>query len=365
MSIYIFTFASAALVSAALVHTQRWHGRYSIDSFVGVQKIHTQDTPRIGGVAIALSLLVCWLMASASVDVILGPMLLAAVPAFIFGLADDLTKRVGVLPRLLATLCSGALAWHLTGIAMQDTGVPALDRLLQIMPLAVLFTAFAVGGMSNAVNIIDGFNGLASGAVAVMSGAIGLMALNLSDAPLATVCFSISASALGFGVLNWPLGKLFLGDGGAYLLGFCLAWVAVLLPMRHTEVNAWGTLLACSYPVLEVSFSVWRRHRRKGHQLGQPDKAHLHHFVYRRVARRLFPKSDTTLQNSMTSPICWFLVAVPATWAVVFAKNTPLLVIGFMAALFGYTAVYARLTQFRWCFSAVTLQTTTANIQPS
>jgi hypothetical protein len=135
--------------------------------------------------------------------------------------------------------------------------------------------------------------------------------------------------------------------------------------MRHVEVNAWATSLACSYPVLEVGFSVWRRRRRKGHQPSQPDKAHLHHLIHRRVVCRIFPKFDATLQNSMTSPICWFFVAVPATWAVVFAENTPLLVIGFMTSLFGYTAVYARLTQFRWCFSALTLRPTKTYIQPS
>jgi len=365
LSIYIYLFTSAMLVSAAIVATQRWHGHLSTDSLVGVQKVHTEDTPRIGGVAVALSLCIGWVVASPDVRDILGPMLLAGIPAFVFGLADDLTKKVGVLPRLIATIFSGGLVCYLTGVAMQDTGVPPLDMLLQITPLAVLFTAFAVGGVANAVNIIDGFNGLASGAVAIMAGAIGFMAWNLADVPLATVCFAISVCALGFGVVNWPLGKIFLGDGGAYLLGFCLAWVAVLLPMRHVEVNAWATVLACIYPVLEVGFSVWRRHKREGHHPGQPDKAHLHHLLHRRVACRLFPKLDPTLQNSMTSPICWFFVAVPAAWAVVFAENTPLLIMGLVASVIGYGAVYARLTQFRWCFSALTMQTYKVAEQPT
>jgi len=355
--IFIVVFSSAMLLSVAIVATQKWHGRFSTDSFVGVQKIHSRATPRVGGIAIALSLVVCWLLATPAVQLILGPMLLASIPAFVLGLADDITKKVGVIPRLSATLCSGAMACYLTGIAMQDTGFLPLDMLLQTMPLAILFTAFAVGGVANAVNIIDGFNGLASVAVAIMSGAIGLIAMGLADAPLATVCFSVSACALGFGLVNWPLGKIFLGDGGAYLLGFCLAWVAVLLPMRHEEVNAWATILVCIYPVLEVGFSVLRRHKREGHHPGQPDKAHLHHLLHRRVACHLFPNLDTTLQNSLTSPICWFFVSVPAAWAVVFAENTPLLIMGMAAAIIGYAALYARLTQFRWCFSALTLQT--------
>ena len=237
---YLIIFATTLLASAALVLTQRWHGRFSLDNAFGVQNHHTEPTPRIGGVAIALGLTAAWLLATPDVRKILSPMLLAGIPAFGFGLAEDLTKKVSVKARLLATMFSGALAWGLTGIAMQNTGVPPFDWLLSFTPLAVVFTAFAVGGVANATNIIDGFNGLAAGAVAIMLGAMGLIALNLADAPLATVCFALAVCALGFGAVNWPLGKLFLGDGGAYLLGFIVGWLAVLLPMRHPEINAWA-----------------------------------------------------------------------------------------------------------------------------
>lgn len=283
-------------------------------------------------------------------------MLLAGVPAFAAGLTEDITKKVGVRARLLATLFSGVLAWYLTGIAMTDTGVPPLDWLLQFVPLAVLFTAFAVGGMANAINIIDGFHGLAAGSVAIMLGAMGLIALNLGDLPLASVCFLVAACALGFGAVNWPLGKLFLGDGGAYLLGFLLAWVAVLLPMRHAGVNAWATILVCAYPVLEVAFSVRRRRKRDGHHPGQADKAHLHHFLHRRLVCQVFPGLARGRQNCLTSPFCWLGTALPAAWAVAFAQNTPMLVLAFGVTVFVYGAVYARLTQFNWCFSALTLQ---------
>lgn len=356
MQTYLIVFAVTLLVSAALVATQHWHGHFSMDGTDGVQKHHTEPTPRIGGVAIVLGLLAAWVLAAPDVRAILGPMLLAGIPAFAFGLAEDITKKVGVLPRLLATMFSGALAWYLTGVAMQNTGVPPMDWLLHFIPVAVLFTAFAVGGVANAVNIIDGFNGLAAGAVAIMLGAMGLIALNVGDAPLATVCFAVACCALGFGAVNWPLGKIFLGDGGAYLLGFVLAWVAVLLPMRNPQVNAWATILVCAYPVLEVGFSVRRRQKRDGHHPGQPDKAHLHHFLHRRIVCQAFPHINTTLQNGITSPLCWLCAALPAAWAVVFAQNTPMLATAFGVMIFAYAAIYARLSQFRWCLSALTLQ---------
>ena len=352
---YLIIFAITLLASVVLVLTQCWHGRFSLDGTLGVQKFHTRPTPRIGGVAIAAGLLGSHYMASDDVREILSPMLLAAIPAFGAGLLEDLTKKVGVLPRLLATMVSGAFAWYLTSVAMQNTGVAPLDWLLSFTPLAVLFTAFAVGGVANAVNIIDGFNGLASGAVAIMLGAMGLMALNLGDAPLATVCLALTVVTLGFAASNWPLGKIFLGDGGAYLLGFLLAWVAVLLPMRHPEINAWATMLACAYPVLEVGFSYRRKSKRAGHSPGQPDKVHLHMLINRRIIRKVFPHWSPAMQNGMTSPISWACTALPAAWAVYFAQNTSMLILGFGGVIFAYAAFYARLTQFRWCFSARTL----------
>ena len=356
MSTYLIIFTVTTLSSFALVTTQDWHGHFSTDSTFGVQKIHVHDTPRIGGVAIVLGLAIAWLLATPDVREILSPMLLAAIPAFTFGLAEDVTKKVGVLPRLFATMFSGALAWYLTGVAMRNTGFAPLDWMLTFTPIAVLFTAFAVGGVANATNIIDGFNGLASGAVAIMIGAMGLIALNVGDEHLATVCFMVAVCALGFGAVNWPLGKLFLGDGGAYLLGFLLAWLAVLLPMRNPQLNAWTTILVCAYPVLEVGFSVRRRRNREGHHPGQPDKVHLHHLIHRRLVRHAFPNISATLQNGFTSPLCWLFVATPAAWAIEFAENTSMLALAFAVVIMGYAAIYARLTQFRWCFSARTLR---------
>lgn len=345
-----------ALACLLIVLTRSWHIWFTEDPTVGVQKFHTQSTPRIGGLGIIIGLFVGWLSAPANVREILGPMLLASIPAFAFGLLEDITKKVGVRTRLIATMGSGFVAWYLTGVAMQNTGVFLLDWALQWLPLAVLFTAFAVGGVANAVNIIDGFNGLASGAVAIMVGAMGLIALGVGDPSLAGVCAVVAACAVGFGMVNWPMGRIFLGDGGAYLLGFCLAWLAVLLPMRNPELTAWTTILVCAYPVLEVGFSVRRKSKRMGHSPGAPDKVHLHMLVHRRVVRNALPGADLKLQNSLTSPWLWSITIAPALWAWAFATNTIMLQLGFGLAIFTYAVIYARLTQFRWCFSALTLR---------
>lgn len=273
---FLLVIMACSLTGVVIVRTHHLHGHLSGDTVLGVQKVHD----RIRRVLVALWLRWVWLWHFSLVRQRCGaswdPCWWRVCLRLHLVWAEDLTKKVGITARLLATMRSGMAASLITGIAMQNTGFAPLDWALQWMPLAILFTAFAAGGLANAINIIDGFNGLAAGSLSIMLGTLGLMALSLGDMPVATVCFVVASCALGFGLVNWPLGKIFLGDGGAYLMGFLLAWLAILLPMRHPDqINAWATILVCAYPVLEVAFSVKRRIRREGHHPGHPDRSHF------------------------------------------------------------------------------------------
>lgn len=301
--------------SLLLVQTKHLHGRFSMDVTEGVQKFHTKPTPRIGGVAVATGLLAAWAWGPAASNALLSPMLVAGLPAFAAGLAEDVTKRVGVAARLLATMLSGLIAWWLTGIALNRVDIVYLDAVAAWTPVAVAFTAFAVAGVANAVNIIDGFNGLSSGTVLILLFALGSIALGQGDPALAMTCAVVGAAVGGFWLVNFPLGKIFLGDGGAYLTGFCLGWLAVLLLMRHEHLSTWLVLLACAYPVTEVLYSVWRR-RRARLPSGAPDNLHLHSLVKTQLILRLFPGWHPRLRNAAVSPVMWFFAMVPAALAV-------------------------------------------------
>lgn len=337
------------LAALLLVLTQRWHGHLSLDSEFGVQKVHTVPTPRIGGIAITAGILAAYLLAEPRHQSLLWPLLLAGIPAFVFGLVEDLTKRVSVLARLLATMACGVLGWAITGQAITDVNVPGLDWLLGFTVVSVAFTAFAVGGVANAINIVDGFNGLAAGTVIIILASFALIASAFGDVNLAGVSLMLAGAVLGFGLVNWPLGKIFLGDGGAYCVGFALAWLAVLLLARHPEVSAWSPMLVCGYPILEVFFSITRR-RRRGLSAGDADRLHLHSLLNRRVVRRLLPRASSLVRNSVTGAMLWGAALLPTLLAVRWPTHTPTLVLGFAGCALLYSAVYARLTQFRWCF---------------
>jgi len=341
----------ALLVAWIITLTVRWHGRHSAVVQRSVQDAHTQPVPRVGGLAIMLGLVSGHTLSGPDAQALLAPLVLAGGMAFFIGFLEDITGCVSVRTRLWVTIACGIIVWWMTDIRLERIDVPGLDTLMEHTVFAVLLTAIAIAGLTNAVNIIDGLNGLALGSVGISLGAFAWLALGLGDTALAHTALLLGTAALGVGLLNWPWGKLFLGDGGAYLLGFGLAWVAVLMQTRHPDISPWATGLICSYPVLEVLFSVWRRLRRQSHP-GLPDRLHLHSLVNRRLARRLAPRASRRTQNSIAGALMWTASLVPCTLALWYPRNSVLLVLSVLACALVYSSLYARLTQFRWCITA-------------
>jgi len=342
-------------MSLLLVMTKKWHGKHSFDHINGVQKFHSTPTPRVGGISIIFGLISAWIFSAEPVSKHLGLMLIAALPAFAAGLIEDFTKRVGIRERLLATMFSGILAWWLTGYSLNHIEIAPLDYLLAYAPVGLIFTAFAVGGVANSINIIDGFNGLAAGTLLICFSAFGFIALQAGDVELAQLCVIFVSVAAGFLVVNFPFGKIFMGDGGAYLFGFMLAWVAVMLPMRNANVSVWAPLLVCAYPVMETGFSMWRRHHRSGQHPGQADSLHLHSLMYCRVSRVLFRKAIPQIKNGLTSLFIWPFPLFSALTATIWYSNTAVMTLSVIICAFVYRLVYLRLTQFVWCLRPATL----------
>ncbi len=290
--------------------------------------------------------IVGWFFSPDVVKQVLGPAILASLPAFFFGSLEDLTKTVSVRVRLLATLSSGIIACLLTGISISYVYVPGIDYLLTLTPFSIIFTALAIAGLANAMNIIDGFNGLASGVMFICLAALGSIAFLADDIIMAKVCFVIGGVLFGFFVLNFPLGKIFLGDGGAYFFGFLIGWCSILVSARNPSVSPWASLLACAFPIVEVLFSIIRRFRRNSHP-GQPDRLHLHSLLRSRLIRKRIPNWPHTLQNAMVSPFIWILSSVAGIFSVVFYTNTAALFMAFCFYFLMYVLIYLKIINLK------------------
>ena len=251
---------------------------------------------------------------------------------------------------MLLTALSATLAIGLVGAVLARTDIPGLDWLVGFTIPAMLLTILCVTGISNAINIIDGFNGLAAMCVAMMLGAIAYVAFQAGDPTIGYCALAGVGSVLGFFIWNYPSGMVFLGDGGAYFLGFYVAELSVLLVHRNAAVSPLSPLLMCIYPVFETLFSIYRKKILRGMSPGVPDGVHLHMLIYKRVMRwglGVRTAKAITRRNSMTSPYLWFICMLAVVPSMLFWDRPGWLAV--FIVLFGasYVLLYWRIVRFR------------------
>lgn len=353
----LFLCALAVAAGLTLIAVRSGRRRLRLNA-VGIdarpQRVHVRPAPRIGGIGIVGGLLATALFAAergmgeAATALLL--LLACGLPAFAAGLAEDVSGRVAPRWRLAATAASAALAVVLLEATITRTDLWGLDWIASFPLGAALLAVFAVAGIANAVNIIDGFNGLAAMCMVIMMIAIAYVATQVGDGLLATLALVGVGAVLGFFVWNYPAGLIFLGDGGAYFVGFYVAELGILLLQRNPEVSPLFPLLMVIYPVFETLFSMYRRKVVKGRALAVPDGVHLHSLVYRRLLRWAVGSRDAqalTRRNSMTAPYLWLLCTLAVVPSVLFWDDSQAL--GGFILLFGlsYTVLYARIVRFK------------------
>lgn len=277
-------------------------------------------------------------------------LIVATTPVFLVGLLEDLTKRVTPRVRLIASFIAAGLAFWLLDAELRRFDIPYFDVLLGITPVALFVSILCMGGVAHAINIIDGYNGLAAGVGVIIFAGLGVVGFYADDSFIFSVCSVAVGTLLGFLLCNYPRGAIFAGDSGAYLIGFLIALMSVLLVVRNPEVSAWCPMLLAIYPVWETLFSIYRKKHLRGRSPHAPDGLHLHMLVYKRLVRfsagEALPAHKLS-RNSRTSPYLWVLTTISAMPAILFWDNTPVLMAFCVAFVLGYCEVYWSIVKFR------------------
>ncbi|EUC14732.1 glycosyl transferase family 4 [Burkholderia sp. BT03] len=222
-------------------------------------------------------------------------------------------KVVSPLARLVATMVAAALAYCVLGIAVTRISVPPLDFLLSYAAISCAVTVLAVAALANAINIIDGFNGLASMVAFMKFASLAYVAFQVHDPIVLSASLIMMGAVMGFFIWNFPTSLIFLGDGGAYFIGFMLGELSIMIVMRNRDVSAWYPVLLFMYPIFETCFSIYRKKFIRGMSPGIPDGVHLHILVYKRLMRWAVgarTARELTRRNSLTSPYLWLLCLI-------------------------------------------------------
>jgi UDP-N-acetylmuramyl pentapeptide phosphotransferase/UDP-N-acetylglucosamine-1-phosphate transferase len=350
---FLLSFIASALLTLLVIKEARLHGPALDSDFQGVQKVHAHHVARIGGLSIFLSVALSSCISIWRVPAMshwLMSLLACSAVAFVGGIVEDYTGRVSASRRLLLTMAAAAMGYFLL-----DARIDRIDWAFSVWPISYMWvtlplTVLAVAGIANAVNIIDGFNGLASVVCICMLLSLGYVALQVNDMFVLIAALMVAGATAGFLIWNYPVGMIFLGDGGAYFIGFMLGELALLLVMRNPQVSTWYAALLLIYPTFETLFSVYRRMFIRGKSPAMPDGIHLHSLIFRRIVQWAVGRKEARAlirRNSLTSPYLWMFSLMAVIPATVFWRYTWVLMISCILFIGSYIWIYVRIVRFK------------------
>ncbi|GAA6201244.1 glycosyltransferase [Aquicoccus sp. SU-CL01552] len=324
-------------VSLAIVQTRGLHLGRTARGHAGeeIQSTHARPTPRIGGLALMLGLLLSVALSSGEVRDLLLLANFACLPVFLAGMMEDLNFGASPRIRLMAAMLSSAMMILLSGYRISAVGVPGIDNLVALAPVGIAFTVFATAGVSHAYNLVDGLNGLSMGIAVVSATALGVIAASVGDSVLVSIAAAFILCVLGVFVVNYPFGWLFLGDGGAYTIGHLIAWLAVMLMARNPEVSPWAVLLTAFWPVMDTFAAILRRWINRT-PTDAPDRMHFHHVMMRLILANFPVQHRLVVANSLATALMFPLFVTPAVLAVLTAQNNLLGFLSFVVCIIGY-----------------------------
>lgn len=268
--------------------------------------VHSENVPRSGGIILYIT----FMLISSFFSEKLFLVILAFLPTFLYSVYEDINGNTPQKVRLLFMTVSTFVAIVLTGISIKSAGFFDIPEFLQV-PL----TIFAVVGLTSAINFIDGLNGLASGVSILAFLFLGLASGFLGSDYYMFLSILFASIVFGFFVVNFFTGKIFLGDTGAYFLGYFLGMYSVYLLNNMEQLNPWYPLALVAYPVIETFFTIIRRLYRKkgrGREFFKAEKVHLHTILYKRHIR---------VSNSLSSFLILETVFLFNLLAFIFIEN--------------------------------------------
>ena len=282
MTLSLFLFALGFLICVLLTP---WVIRLANRAKLGLdapdqnRKRHDKANPRLGGMPIICALsvgLLLILSTAPSCATSFFPVLLGSLCMCGLGLWDDF-KPLGARKKLLGQVAVAAMVYWM-GLRIDRVTYPGGAWSVYLPhSLSMLVTIFWLIALPNVVNLIDGFDGLAGGLGLFMAVTLGIAGWFNQQMPVAWYAFTMAGALLGFLVFNFPPAKIYLGDGGAYLIGFCIAALSLASSNKGSIAAVMlVTVVGLGVPILDTTFAIVRRGLR-GFPLFHADDEHIHH----------------------------------------------------------------------------------------
>jgi len=309
---FLFAGLVSAFVACVILATKSYHLKYTAKGHSGAarQSAHRVPTPRIGGIAIFSGFIAGTAMLPSDVAAYSVPLLLSCIAVFVGGLGEDIGRDVSPKTRLILSFISALCAIAIFRAWIGPLGTPYLNWITTTMLGATVFTILISGGVAHATNLIDGLNGLAMGVCMLIASGLAFLAQAVGDTVILNISILLMCSILRLFVFNFPFGKIFLGDAGAYTLGHVLIWLSILLVARNPEISPYAILLIFFWPIMDMLFAIFRRVVKR-EPIGSPDRLHFHQLMMRGLGFTYFNRTQRNVTNPLATVLVLPMTAVP------------------------------------------------------
>ncbi len=287
MIVPLFAFLLAASIAAAATPASRWLAlRWGAVDRPNARKVHHGVMPRMGGMAIVLAFMlpttglffVEWQSLAADA-LMLSALLAGGLIIAILGMVDDL-HELAARHKFMVQFVIAALAWG-AGFRFENLGLPFLGSVVFPVWLDFIISVLWIAGVINAINLIDGLDGLAAGVTFLVAATNLVLSLQSGNVLGAFIAATIAGAVVGFLLFNWNPAIVFMGDTGSMFLGFVLATTSMMTSQKtSTAVAMLVPIVALGVPVMDTLLSMVRRFLER-RPLFSPDKGHLHHRLLR------------------------------------------------------------------------------------
>ena len=334
--------------------------RIAIDTFKGIQKFHKKETSRIGGLAVFISFLFSFcllIFTNYIINTFFTVLTFSSIFIVSSGLIEDFTKKIPPITRLAMSYLS---AFLLTFFIVFNKKIVILNMISALnnwisylaLLLFIIIIATFLATITNAFNIIDGYNGLASIIALIISISFLWISYLYRDISLEIYILTFISALLGFIFWNFPKGKIFLGDGGAYFIGFTLGGLGLYITF-YLKVSPLYIISVFIYPLFEVIFSMYRKAILRKRSPFKPDGLHFHMLIYKRLLKKnkflkiLLIEGLKIERNPATSIVIILLYLPFVILSTFFHKNELVLIWLIIAFITVYLYLYFKLLNIK------------------
>ncbi len=308
-----------------------------------MQRIHKSEISRLGGFTLILCLFFYtqW-QPNQMVSEFFRLAFLSFIPAFVISLREDMSFSVKPILRLISLIFVAWIFINLNIYKLPDlSNIFILSKLMLFPNLLSLFYIIAIASIANAMNLLDGANGLCGFVALSVLTCLLLISFKTQDYYFVIMLLIFAIFIIAFLFFNYPFGSIFLGDLGAYFFGILISIFTITLYGRHPEISPWGAILSLIYPVTEMVFSFFRRLLSQRH-LHKPDLEHLHSKIFFLLRK----KYSQNFSNNSVLPFLLFLIIYSPIAIILAGNNVIYILLAICVFIFLYTSLYFTIDRY-------------------